>query len=92
MRRVVAALARNEVALEINDGLRLPGPALIKLAKEEGVKFAFGSGAPALRVPGRTPGRLEYCLRMVEECSLTPDDLWAPAPEGRKPIQVRKRK
>ncbi len=87
MRRVVAALARNGVALEINDALRLPRPALIKMAREEGVKLAFGSGDG-----GRTPGRLAYCLRMVEECALTPDDLWAPAPEGKKPIQVRKRK
>src|SRR5262249_18511370 len=40
MKRVVAALARNGVALEINDHLRLPGPALIKMAKEAEVKFA----------------------------------------------------
>jgi hypothetical protein len=49
------------------------------------VKFALGSGNG-----GRTDGRLEYCLRMIGECALTPEDLWAPRPEGRKPIQVRK--
>ena len=85
-KRVVGALARNGVALEINDALRLPRPALIKKAKEAGVKFTFG-GANA----DRRLGRLEYCLRMVEECALTPDDLWAPRPAGRKPIQARKR-
>src|SRR5262249_51092535 len=43
LRRVVDALARNGVALEINDSLRLPRPALIKMAKEAGVKFTFGT-------------------------------------------------
>jgi hypothetical protein len=87
LRRVVAALAKNGVALEINDTLRLPKPALIKLAREEGVKFTFGSNNA-----GRELGRLDYCLKMVEECALTPDDLWSPKPDGQKPIQRRKRK
>jgi len=87
MRRVVEALARNEVALEINGKLRLPSAAFIKLAKKKGVKFAFGAGSasdPSLK-------NLDYCLRMIEECALTPDDLWAPKPDGKKPVQVRKR-
>jgi histidinol phosphatase-like PHP family hydrolase len=83
---VVEALARNGVALEINDTLRLPKPALIKKAKEAGVKFTFGTNNADRRL-----GRLEYCLRMIEECALTPDDLWAPKPDGQKPIQARKR-
>jgi hypothetical protein len=86
MRRVVKALARNGVALEINATLRLPRPALIKMAKEAGVKFTFGTNNT-----GRTLGRLEYCLRMIEACALTPDDLWAPRPDSQKPVQVRKR-
>jgi hypothetical protein len=85
-RRVVEALARNGVALEINDTLRLPKPALIKKAKEAGVKFTFGTNNADRRL-----GRLEYCLQMIEECALTPDDLWAPKPDGQKPIQARKR-
>jgi hypothetical protein len=87
MKRVVGALARNGVALEINEALRLPRPALIKMAKEADVKFAFGGDNP-----GRTLGRLGYCRRMVEECALTPEDLWSPKPDGEKPIQTRKRK
>jgi histidinol phosphatase-like PHP family hydrolase len=84
LRRVVAGLARNGVALEINDRLQLPKPALIRMAKAAGVKFTFGTNNDS-----RTLGRLEYCLRMVEACALTPDDLWAPRPDGQKPIQVR---
>jgi hypothetical protein len=85
LRRVVDALARNNVALEINDRLHLPGPALIKMAKEAGVLFTFGTNNT-----DQPPGRLEYCLRMVEECALTPDDFWSPKREGQKPIQMRK--
>jgi hypothetical protein len=87
MKRVVGALARNGVALEINDALRLPRPALVKLARGADVKLAFGG-----HNAGRTPGRLGYCLRMVEECALTPEDLWSPRPDGEKPVQLRKPK
>lgn len=91
MRRVVDALARNEVALEINGRLHLPSPAFIKLAKKKGVKFAFGLTDFRTRSEGDWSLKyLDYCLRMIEECALTPDDLWAPKPEGKKPIQVRK--
>ena len=86
MKRVVNALAKSGVALEINDRLHLPGPALIKMARRAGVKFVLGGGND-----GRTPGRLEYGLRMIRDCALTPEDLWAPKPDGKKPIQVRKR-
>jgi hypothetical protein len=87
LRRLVDALKRNGVALEINDRQRLPRPPLIKLAKEAGVKFAFGGDNA-----GRALGRLGYGLQMVEECALTPDDLWAPKPDGAKPVQTRARK
>ena len=86
MRSVVKALAKSGVALEINATLRLPRPALIKMAKAAGVKFTFGTNNT-----DRTLGRLDYCLRMIEACALTPDDLWAPRPDGQKPVQVRKR-
>jgi hypothetical protein len=85
MKRVVDALERNHVALEINDRLRLPRPPLIKMAKEAGVLFTFGTNNA-----DRPPGRLEYCLEMIETCALTPDDFWSPRAEGQKPIQVRK--
>lgn len=86
LKRVADAL-RNGVALEISDSLRLPGPALIKMAKEKGVKFTFGSNNT-----DRKLGRLDYCRQMIQECALTPDDLWSPKPEGKKPIQLRKGK
>jgi len=74
MRRVVEALARNQVALELNDRYRLPGAAFVRMAKENGVKFTFGTnnaGAEDLR-------RSEYGLRMVKECGLRWQDFWMP--------------
>jgi hypothetical protein len=74
MERVIKALAENNVALEINAKLKLPTPEFIKMAKANGVKFTFGTnnaGADDL-------GRLEYCIDMVAECGLTPNDMWIP--------------
>jgi hypothetical protein len=72
--RLVQALARNQIALEINNRYKLPSPKIIKKAKSTGVKFTFGTnngGAEDL-------GHLEYCLDMIEECGLTRDDMWSP--------------
>ncbi len=74
MDRVIKALADNNVALEINAKLQLPTPVFIKRARDNGVKFSFGTnnGGP------NDLGRLEYCIDMVQECGLTPDDMWIP--------------
>ena len=72
--KVVQALARNQIALEINNRYRLPSPSIIKKAKAAGVKFTFGTnngGAEDLR-------HLEYCLDMIEECGLDRNDMWIP--------------
>lgn len=82
--RVIAAAARNGVAIEINARHSLPKADFIREAKAAGVKFAFGTNNG-----GRELGRLEYCLEMIDACGLTPADMFAPKPDGRKPIQVR---
>jgi hypothetical protein len=84
MEKVVDAAVRNGVAIEINARYRLPSPALIKLAKSKGAKFSFGTNNG-----DRDLGRLEYCLEMVKECGLTSKDMFAPKPDGQKPVQVR---
>jgi hypothetical protein len=74
MDRVISALVKNKVALEINSKLRLPSPAFIKKAKAAGVVFTFGTnnGGPD------DLGRLEYAIEMVKECGLVPADMWIP--------------
>ena len=71
--RVIAAAAKNGVAIEISDRHKQPSADFIKRAKQAGVKFTFGvnNGGPEL-------GRLEYCLQMVEECGLKPADMYVP--------------
>jgi hypothetical protein len=74
MDRVVEALAKSGVAMEINARFKLPSAAFIKKAKAAGVKFTFGTnngGADDL-------GRLDYCIQMVEECGLKGSDMWIP--------------
>ena len=74
MKKVVDAAARNQVADRINNRYQLPSAAFVRMAKEAGCKFTFGTnnaGADDL-------GRCEYGLRMVEECKLGWQDFWAP--------------
>ena len=74
MDRVIRALVDNDVALEINDRYKIPSPAFIKRAKDNGVKFTFGTN----NTSRYDLGKLEYCIAMVEECGLTPNDIWIP--------------
>ena len=82
MKQVTGAAARNGIAIEINNRYRLPSPSFIRMAKEAGCKFTFGSnnaGAADL-------GRCEYGLRMVEECKLGWQDFFVPGASGSKAI------
>ncbi len=73
MRKVVDALVKNGVAMEINNRYRLPSPAFIKMAKAAGAKFSFGTNNSDANI-----GRLEYALQMVKECGLTWQDMFVP--------------
>jgi histidinol phosphatase-like PHP family hydrolase len=79
MRRVIEAAVRNRVAIEINDRFRLPSAAFIRLAKQAGARFTFGTnngGKDDL-------GSLSYGVRMVGECGLKWQDLWVPGEKAR---------
>jgi len=85
VRRVVEAAVRNTVALEISSSFRLPRASFLRIAKDAGVKFTFGSN-------GRYPrmGLLEYSGQMARELGLTKADMFVPAPDGQKAVQRRK--
>lgn len=74
MDRVIHALKAGQVAVEINDRLKVPSAAFIKRAKAAGLRFTFGSG----NTSGDDLGRLAYCIDMVEQCHLSASDLWLP--------------
>jgi histidinol phosphatase-like PHP family hydrolase len=75
---VVEAMVKNGVACEISSSFELPKLSFLRIAKEAGVKFTFGSN-------GRYPkmGKLDYSLRMARELGLTTANLYSPS--GAKP-------
>ncbi len=73
--KVVNALAENNVALEINHRYKLPSKKIILKAKEKGVKFTFGTN----NTSEKDLETLDYCLKMIEECGLTKEDIYMPS-------------
>lgn len=73
MLRVIHAAVSNGVAIEINNRYHLPSEKFIRLAKKEGVKFAFGTN----NADSRT-GDLDWCLLMQKRCNLTARDMFRP--------------
>ena len=82
--RVIKVLADNGIALEINARYKTPHADMIKMAKAAGIKFTFGTNNVAAEL-----GRLEYCLQMLEECELTPNDMFEIKPDDEKPVIVK---
>jgi hypothetical protein len=83
MKKVVGALKRAGVAMELNDRYSLPGVNFVRMAKAEGVKFTFGTnnaGPADLR-------RCQYGIRMIEECGLKWSDFWAPGAWGPRGVE-----
>lgn len=77
--RVLDVLEKYDIALEINARYRIPSFEIIRKAKERGIKFTFGTNNV-----GASFGRLEYCVDAIEQCGLTPDDLWFPSMSVRR--------
>ena len=74
MDRVIKVLKNNDVALEINARYKIPSIAFLKRAKAGGVKFTFGTNNGS----NNDLGRIEYCLKAVNEVGLTSGDMFLP--------------
>jgi histidinol phosphatase-like PHP family hydrolase len=74
MRKLIEAAVKNQVAVEINSKYNIPGLAFLKMAKQLGAKFSFGSNRH-----DDEAGNLDYCLKMYHELGLAPADLYVPA-------------
>lgn len=72
MQIITAAKARN-IAIEINDMSHTPHDKFIMMAKENGLKFTFGSDS---RNPNA--GRLAYCMSVAKTCNLREEDFFVP--------------
>ena len=72
--RVLDVLEKYHIALEINPRYRIPSMKIIRMAKERGLKFTFGTNNVDANF-----GRLEYALDAIDTCGLTADDIWIPS-------------
>jgi hypothetical protein len=48
------------------------------------VKFTFGTNNVDSDL-----GRLEYCIQMIEECKLTPNDMFEIKTDDLKPVKIK---
>ncbi len=85
MKRIVDAARKHRVAIEINEAYRLPRMPFLKMARQAGVKFSFGSNQHNEKI-----GQMDYALEVIHALGLKPADIWKPALPGRKPVQIRK--
>ena len=72
--RVLDVLSEHQIALEINPRYKIPSLKIIRMAKERGLKFTFGTNNVDADF-----GKLEYCIEAIEQCGITADDIWFPS-------------
>jgi histidinol phosphatase-like PHP family hydrolase len=85
MQRIIDAAVKSNVAIEIGGQVRLPGMTFLKLAKQAGAKFSFASNGR-----GNAMGKLDYCYEAAKTLGLKREDMFTPAPPGKKPVEIRK--
>jgi histidinol phosphatase-like PHP family hydrolase len=71
------------VAIELNDRYKIPSANFVKVAKEAGCKFTFGTN-PSKPSELR---RSEYGLQMVQECKLQWQNFFVPGAWGPKAVE-----
>ncbi|MBR4995006.1 MAG: DUF1080 domain-containing protein [Alistipes sp.] len=81
--KVLDVMVEHGIALEINPTLRLPSTKIVRMAKERGIKFTFGSNNANAEF-----GKLEYCFDVVNACRLTKEDMWFPSMSRRAERKV----
>jgi histidinol phosphatase-like PHP family hydrolase len=73
MQAIVSAAKARTIAIEINDMSHTPDERFIRMAREQGLKFTFGSDAR-----NSDAGRLAYCKSVARKCGLTRADFYVP--------------
>ena len=71
--RVLDVMQKEGIAMEISARYHIPSPRVVRLAKERGIKFTFGTNNVDSDF-----GRLEYSIDTALDCGFTPADLWFP--------------
>lgn len=73
MQQIISALNKKKICVEINDLARTPHEKFILMAKEQGLKFTFGSDTRDQKA-----GRLDYCKYIAKKCNLQRQDFFIP--------------
>jgi histidinol phosphatase-like PHP family hydrolase len=73
MQQIISAAKKRNIAIEINDMSHTPHELFINMAKEQGLKFTFGSDTRDQKA-----GRLDYCKYIAEKCNLKREDFFIP--------------
>jgi hypothetical protein len=73
MQIIISGLKKKNLNIEINDLAHTPHEKFINMAKEQGLKFTFGSDTRDNKA-----GRLDYCKSIAKKCGLGKEDFWVP--------------
>lgn len=73
MQKIITALKKKNLNVEINDLAHCPHEKFISMAKAQGLKFTFGSDTRDNKA-----GRLDYCKAAAKKCKLTKEDFFIP--------------
>jgi hypothetical protein len=74
MQKIISALKKKNINIEINDMSHTPHEKFINMAREQGLKFTFGSDTRDQKA-----GRLDYCKYIAKKCNLKRGDFFIPA-------------
>lgn len=74
MLRIVDLAISKKIAIEINEVAHVPDEDFIKLAKQAGLKFTFGTDSRT----AQAAAHLYYCYQVAQKCGLTEADMFAP--------------
>lgn len=73
-RRMIIELAKERgIALEIAENVRVPDLDFIRMAKQAGIRFTFGTNGR-----DRNAGNFHYCLEVARAAGLTAADMFSP--------------
>ena len=73
LQKIITALKKRGLAVEINDMAHTPHEKFIGMAREQGLKFTFGSDSRDQKA-----GRLDFCKTIAKKCGLKRDDFFIP--------------
>lgn len=73
MNKIITAARARNIAIGINDMSQTPHEKFILMAKDQGLKFTFGSDAR-----NSNAGRLAYCKAVAKKCKLRSEDFYIP--------------